>query len=236
MLKRWFSRPFAPPAPDRAITVIGDVHGYRDVLEQALETIPADQQIVCVGDYVDRGPDSAGVVTLLQSRPDIICLMGNHEEMMLRFLQDPRKSRWLHHGGLETVQSYGVSADGSATQVRDALRAAMGAEQEAWLRALPSYWKSGTVAVTHAGADPDLPIQAQSTKVLRWGHPKFGKRRRSDGLWVVRGHVIVDAPQAADGIIEIDTGIYRTGRLCLAHIDKDRVAFDIFSAEVLQEE
>lgn len=225
MLKRWFSSPFAPPAPDRPFAAIGDIHGCLELLSRALET--TEGQIVCVGDYIDRGPDSAGVLALLQSRPDITCLMGNHEEMLLAFLDDPltHAPRWLTFGGANTLDSYGVSQKGTATQMRDALRAAMGSRTESWLRALPSYWQSGNVAVTHAGAAPDLPMERQDDKVLRWGHPQFGRRVRDDGLWVVRGHVVVDAPKARQGVIEIDTGAYRTGQLTLAHIEAGHVEF-----------
>jgi len=199
-------------------TALVDIHGCLSLLSHALETTKG--QIVCVGDYVDRGPDSAGVLALLQNRPDIICLMGNHEEMLLSFLDDPLQhgARWLTFGGQQTLESFGVKQQGTATQMRDALRNAMGTATEGWLRALPSYWQSGNVAVTHAGAAPDLPIAAQDSKLLRWGHPQFGRKQRRDGIWVIRGHVIVETPSAKDGVINIDTGAYKTGRLSMAHI------------------
>lgn len=225
MLKHWFSRPFAPIVPGAPFTAFGDIHGCLDLLTRGLEQ--SDGQIVCVGDYVDRGPNSAGVLALLQTRPDIICLMGNHEDMLLSFLDDPltHGPRWLTFGGALTLDSYGVSQKGTATQMRDALRMAMGPKTERWLRALPSYWQSGNVVVTHAGADPGQPIETQAPQVLRWGHPKFRTRRRNDGLWVLCGHVVVDTPQAKHGIIEIDTGAFRTGQLTLARIKAGGVEF-----------
>lgn len=223
--------PLAPANPDRPVTVIGDIHGRADLLARVLKQ--CESQLICVGDYVDRGPDSAGVLRMLAARPEVICLMGNHEEMLLSFLDDPVTAgpRWLHFGGAQTVESFGVSAPSDITDpeaLQDLalrFRAALGPELEAWLRALPSYWQSGNLAVTHAGADPALPMAAQSTKALRWGHPKFGTEPRRDGLWVLRGHVIYDDPLIEAGAISIDTGAWRTGRLTCAHIGAGEIAF-----------
>ena len=225
MLKRWFSPSFPAPNPAQPVTVMGDIHGCLALLRRALDQ--AKGQIVCVGDYIDRGPDSAGVLALLRARPDIVCLMGNHEQMMLDFLDAPEThgERWLKSGGVQTLASFGLACDGTAVAMRDALRLALGQEGEAWLRALPSIWRSGNVAVTHAGADPALPLEAQDGHVLRWGHPNFLRNRRRDGQWVVRGHVIVGEAQAKDGIISIDTGAYATGRLTLCFVDADGARF-----------
>lgn len=207
--------------------MVGDIHGRLDLLEQAL--VCAQGQLVCVGDYIDRGPDSAGVLHLLQARPDVICLMGNHEEMMLDFLADPEATgpRWLRFGGRETLASYGVlEPDQDLLAARDQLRAGLGGTGEDWLAALPSLWQSGNLAVTHAGADPRLPMAQQSTKTLRWGHPKFGKALRRDGIWVLRGHVVRDEAVMLDGTIQIDTGAWHTGRLTMAHINAHGVEFE----------
>ena len=218
-----------PPAPEVAFTAIGDIHGRSDLLRRAFAA--ARGQIVCLGDYVDRGPNSAEVLRLLQGRGDVVCLMGNHEEMMLDFLDDPEAHgpRWLRNGGVQTVESFGVSYDGSAPLVRtrDALRQKMGPALEAWLRALPSFWVSGNLAVVHAAADPTRALDDQGTRALRWGHKLFGKTRRQDGLWILRGHVVVDEPIADEtqGIISIDTGAYATDRLTLAHVSAQGVEF-----------
>lgn len=214
----------AAPHPDQPVTAIADIHGRADLLGAALKE--ATGQVVCVGDYVDRGPDSAGVLRLLAARNDVICLMGNHEEMMLNFLDDPGGSgpRWLHFGGQQTLASFGIVApqkpysDQTLKEARDALRLTLGSELEAWLRALPSYWQSGDLVITHAGADPAKAITDQDPASFRWGHPKLGRTARRDGLWVLRGHVIMDDPLIDGGVISIDTGAWRTGRLTCAHI------------------
>lgn len=114
MLSSLFGRfrrlaPFLPPTPDTPICVIGDVHGCFVQLEKLLTKVPQDHRIILVGDYVDRGEYSAEVLRLISARPDITCLKGNHEEMMLRFLNDPLEQgpRWLRYGGLQTWEMSG---------------------------------------------------------------------------------------------------------------------------------
>lgn len=224
----------SPVAPDGPVTAIADIHGCDELLARALRKSqnPSAGQIICVGDYVDRGRDSAGVLHRLAGRDDIICLMGNHEEMMLSFLDDPERAgpRWLHAGGRATLASFDIAmpdqmSEAAFTDLRDQLRLAMGEPLEAWLRALPSLWQSGNLLVTHAGADPRRAPQAQSTRDLRWGHPKFGQAARRDGLWVLRGHMVYEEPFVKDGVISIDTGAYVTGRLTLAHICAGEIRF-----------
>ena len=235
ILRRWGRSSRAdnlpPPQSQDPLCAIGDIHGRADLLERALSGITT--QVICVGDYVDRGPDSAGVLRMLQSRPDVICLMGNHEEMMLNFLEDPAASgpRWLHFGGQETLASFGITApekphsDQALTDLRDALRDALGPTLEDWLRALPSVWQSGNLVITHAGADPMRAIADQDPTIFRWGHPKLGQVARRDGLWVLRGHVIYEDPLVDSGVISIDTGAYATGRLTLAHFADGELRF-----------
>lgn len=227
------SEPRPPPKPDEPFVAIGDVHGRADLLARLLARLDPSLQVVCVGDYVDRGEHSAEVLQMLMARDDIVCLGGNHEEMLLGFLSDPVRygKPWLRSGGLQALASFGVSGvtetsgEAALREARDSLRAAMGAELVEWMSALPLFWMSGNVAVVHAGADPALPIPQQRPGVLRWGHPGFAGTPREDGLWVVHGHVIVDNPVMADGRIAIDTGAYATGKLTAALIDGQCVEF-----------
>lgn len=235
----------APPAPAGPFYAIGDIHGRADLLEALLHKIEteavgheASVRLVFVGDYVDRGDQSKAVLERLHQlcteMPDqVICLLGNHEKMLLEFLDDPqaRGQRWLRNGGLQTLASFGVGriserATGAALdEARDRFRAAIGGPLVTWLRGLPRYWQSGNVAVVHAAADPALALDAQDANTLIWGHPAFLRDRRRDGLWVVHGHTIVPEPVAADGRIAVDTGAYATGRLTAAHISADGVRF-----------
>ena len=219
------------PAPASSFLVVGDVHGRDDLLARAFAR--ADEigvPLISVGDVADRGPDSAAALRRLAERQDAICLMGNHEEMMIDFLDGAvdRGLHWLRHGGRETLESFGVSPsfrpmDQEAARV--ALVRAMGSDLVEWLRARPSYWISGNVAITHAGADPFRPLDAQDRE-LRWGHPDFGRRGRRDGLWIVHGHNIVPKPLMRNRIISIDTGAWATGRLTLALFEDGGLRFE----------
>lgn len=238
MFARWIKRaiaprkPFAPVAPDVPFVALGDIHGRADLLDRALAQAP-DCLIVCVGDYIDRGDHSAEVLRTLSARPDIICLSGNHEEMMLDFLAQPQKNgpRWLRYGGLQTLASFGIAGVSEGTtgaaldKAADALRSAMGPDLLHWLTTRPTLWQSGNVAVVHAAADPALPLDDQDPRTLHWGHADFDRVTREDDIWVLHGHTIVDAPTADAGRIAIDTGAYATGRLTMAHVSESGVNF-----------
>jgi len=234
--------PLPPPRPDEPFLAIGDVHGRADLvieLDGLVEAECPGRTVVFLGDYVDRGEHSREVLELLMalspdSAPPVICLAGNHESMMLEFLDQPETAarRWLRNGGLQTLASFGAAPpagglDDPETLVvlRDRLACAMGDEMIAWLRARPLMWHSGNVWAVHAGADPDLPMAEQAPQTLLWGHAGFLRGQRSDGQWVVHGHTVVDRPQVRDGRIAVDTGAYATGRLSAAIIASDGVRF-----------
>lgn len=226
----------APLAPEHTVYVVGDVHGCDVLLDRLLAKIErdaqlngeADPRLVLVGDYVDRGEQSAQVLRRVHdldlSSPGVVCLKGNHEQMMLDFLDDPDGlgKRWLRHGGLQTLASFGiggVTESGSGTSLRsvaETLRNAMGRALEDWVRNLETSWVSGNLVVTHAALDPELPLAAQPERFMLWGHPDFMDTARSDGLWVAHGHVVVDMPVVAQGRISVDTGAVFTGRLTAA--------------------
>lgn len=227
----------APIAPGRPFLAIGDMHGNYPAMERMLRMIDERFQtepVVCVGDYIDRGEQSADVLAWMRhlnttNPEEFHCLLGNHEHMLLRFIEDPEEQgdRWLTFGGLQTLGSYGVRrVQGMPMpELRDALADAMGREMIDWLRGLPRHWISGNVAVTHAGADPALPVDDQPWRNLIWGHPDFEKTPRADGMWLVHGHTIVEEPVARDGRISIDTGAYVTGRLTAAHVQPGALSF-----------
>jgi len=186
---------------------------------------------VHLGDYVDRGPDSAGVVARLAGGSPlpgvpVVNLMGNHERMMLAFLAAPagRAKRWLSAGGIETLASFGINGrmqpGGQSQQLlrlAEALHLAIPPAQLAWLRQLPLFWQSEGLAVVHASAAPDLPMAAQPETALLWRHHKPAPRR--DGLWIAHGHVITAEAQIENGAINVDTGAWRSGRLSAVWLD-----------------
>ena len=235
--------PLPPPTPARRTYVVGDIHGMDAPLSRLLARIAKDRKnqpadLVFAGDYIDRGGQSAAVLNRLfrleQSRSDTVtCLMGNHERMMLDFLDDPARkgALWLVNGGQETLESFGITRRARAgisnplDSLSQALRAALPSGMEDWLRGLPLMWQSGNLAVVHAAADPFRPMQDQHPKTLIWGHPDFPDTPRSDGLWMAHGHVITEKPIARNGHIAVDTGACRNGPLTAACIEAGKVRF-----------
>ncbi|QDT09924.1 metallophosphoesterase family protein [Planctomycetes bacterium K23_9] len=146
------------------LIAIGDIHGCRVALDRLLELVAPtkDDVVVTLGDYVDRGPDSRGVIdTLLElrERTHLVALLGNHEEMMLEVLQNGASHHeWLKHGGVDTLDSYGFDGD------LDLLPA----EHEAFFDSLGDYFETDEFFFTHAAYDPDVPLKHQPVELLRW--------------------------------------------------------------------
>lgn len=222
----------SPLVVDTCCILVGDIHGRIDLLEALLEKISPRNNcdLIFLGDYVDRGDHSADVLRMLfelDKSDHVTCLMGNHEKMLLDFLDDPKGSgkRWLRNGGLQTLASFGVGgvADGSGpTALQEAasnLEDALGHELEQWLRALPLFYRNGNLVCAHAAVDPMLPLALQKPSTYLWGHPEFFKTPRVDGYWVAHGHTIVDEASAKDGRISVDTGACFTGRLTAAVVE-----------------
>ncbi len=228
----------APIAPDQPFVVIGDIHGCLTQIKALLPLLEGHGTRVFLGDYVDRGPQSAQVLTRLfalqTERPaDVICLMGNHEVMMLDFIDDPLGggSRWLRFGGVETLASFGISIADPAhssedfPDVAELLEQAMPDGMLQWLRDLPLQWSSGNMHCVHASMNPAKPPDAQSENALLWGHPAFFSAPRRDGQYVIHGHTIVAEGAVCDGRISVDTGAYRGGALTAAQISTGSAKF-----------
>jgi serine/threonine protein phosphatase 1 len=224
---------FTPRVPEGArIYAIGDIHGRADLLTEVMELIAADLQrqmpetaaTVLLGDYVDRGPDSKGVLDVLAADqfPTVIMpLMGNHEAMLLSFLADPGTGLWAKNGGVETVHSYGVDArpfrGGRALEeTARALREAMPAEHVQFLRSLRISYSIGDYFFCHAGVRPGVPLEQQAEHDLLWIREAFLSNEKSYGKVVVHGHTPGMEPEIHPNRINIDTGAYVSGRLtCL---------------------
>lgn len=228
--------------PETPFYAIGDIHGRADLLRRLLRLIKDDAQrhnmgpfqLVFLGDYIDRGYASAGVLQMIyrlsQRNPGwVTCLLGNHERMLLDFLDAPEQHGpgWLGNGGRWTLESYGISVSDDAMArphypgLARSLKKAMPLPIRNWLATRPLGWTSGNVICVHAATDPERPLDAQSPETLLWGHPRFRHQKRSDGTWVVHGHTIVAAPRVEEGKVSVDTGAYATGRLSAMAITPD---------------
>ncbi|MEB8389452.1 metallophosphoesterase [Rhodobacteraceae bacterium KMM 6894] len=226
-----------PPCLDRPVCVIGDVHGRLDLLDRLLAEVAERPEsrlarIILVGDMIDRGPDSAGVLArvhaLQRAAPErVICLMGNHERMLLDLLYSPARHgpRWIAAGGSETMTSFGLSPwvrrqdSESMIGLAKDLRSAMTDELVDWLAALPLIWREDRLAVSHAGADPAHDIDKQAEKRLLWGAQGREADMRGDGVWVAHGHNIVPKAGVQRQKITLDTGAWCSGRLSAVWVD-----------------
>jgi serine/threonine protein phosphatase 1 len=249
-LLRMFDRASPPAArfPDgRVGFAVGDVHGRADLLGEMLamlEDRAFDERreagnpiVIFLGDYVDRGLHSAGVIDLLlQQRPRYYerhYLKGNHEQSMLAFLDDPLANRaWVLQGGAETLISYGVQPPppmGAEEQdwigVAQALRAALPPAHLEFLQGLERYVALGDYAFVHAGIDADRTLENQTDEDLYWSRDRFIASRKRFSHRVVHGHTPVDRPFADRRRIAVDTGAYASGTLTAARFEGEDVTF-----------
>jgi serine/threonine protein phosphatase 1 len=178
----------AVPAGQR-VYAVGDIHGRLDLFAALVEAIdaddagrgPADTTVILLGDLVDRGPDSAGVIGLArewQQRRTVRILHGNHEEMFVRSMKDIETFRhFLRHGGRETVLSYGVDRarfiPATIEQAQQMMREAVPAEDIAFLESFEDMIEVGDYLFVHAGIDPRVAIEEQRRHDLRWIREPF---------------------------------------------------------------
>jgi serine/threonine protein phosphatase 1 len=215
--------------PGQRVYAVGDIHGRHDLFEALTMAIdaddaaakPADTTVILLGDLVDRGADSAGVIALArewQRGRRVRILAGNHEEMFLRSLDELEMFRhFLRHGGRETALSFGIDrAAFLAADLEEAqqlMRDHVPAADIAFLEGFEDMITVGDYLFVHAGIDPSVPLDAQRQRDLRWIREPFLSHPDSHGLVVVHGHTISDEPEDCGNRIGIDTGAFMTGRL-----------------------
>jgi serine/threonine protein phosphatase 1 len=230
-----FDHKVQPSVPDGVrVYAVGDIHGRSDLLDRQHALIDADfaanatpiVHLIYLGDYVDRGPDSAGVVARLAEGPsDFVkatLLCGNHEEMLLQFLEDPSTgSAWSLLGGLETLLSYGVDVGGVLKQggypgLSQSFKERLPTHHLSLFLNLKTSVTVGDYFFCHAGVRPGTPLDQQRQQDLVWIREKFLKATADFGKVIVHGHSPVAQPDFRMNRINIDTGAYATGRLtCL---------------------
>ena len=216
---------------------VGDIHGRVDLLEHLLAKIHADLQhrpapktlLIFVGDLVDRGPSSAQVIERLRcyrrDRVRPVFLLGNHEEVLLRIISGDSSvvDSWLKFGGLQCLQSYGVTLASirgrSAEQVVEIVRAAVPPEHVEFLECFADSCRFGDYLFVHAGIRPGVEVDQQSQADLRWIRDPFLFDESDHGFVVVHGHTITDEVDERPNRIGIDTGAYRSGVLTALAIE-----------------
>lgn len=230
-----------PRVPDDLrVYAIGDIHGCDREFATLLDQIEADHAqrsakrrvFVLLGDLVDRGPDSAGVVERarqLATGPDEVRLIaGNHEEMLLTSCDcDPKGLRlFARNGGRETAESYGIDADtwnaADFDELHRLLKDAVPAEHLAFLKTMEEFVVIGDYAFVHAGIRPGVPLAEQKGHDLRWIRDRFLKHAGAHEKFVVHGHTITPEVDDQPNRLGIDTGAYSTGRLTAVALEGDR--------------
>ncbi|HJS86950.1 MAG TPA: metallophosphoesterase family protein [Acetobacteraceae bacterium] len=217
------------PAParlpaGRRVYAIGDIHGCLAQLNALHEAIAADLAarpaaaplLVHIGDYVDRGPDSAGVIERLRHGPPIagvptVNLKGNHEQTMMEALAGERAAGtdWLFHGGKLALASYGIDPDGP----REAWKTAVPETHLAFLQGLTMMHREGGYLFVHAGIRPGVPLEEQAPEDLLRIRQPFLFTEQALGVVVVHGHTPVKTPVVRRNRIGIDTGAVFGGDL-----------------------
>lgn len=230
----------------RIVYAIGDVHGCYELLTALLEAIVADAAavksaklplLIFVGDYVDRGPRSADVLSALvwlsrHAAIEVMFLRGNHEAMLFAFLEEPfRALPWLQHGGAETLESYGVIVPDkdvaeNCWRLRNEFMDRLPASHLDFLRDLPTQVTCGDYVFVHAGLRPGVPLARQKVEDLLWIRDEFLDKDHKFEKIVVHGHTWTDdKPEITRYRIGIDTGAYATGTLTAARLSDSSVEF-----------
>ena len=235
------SRPLGPPG--KRLYAVGDIHGRLDLLDDLLSRIGDDIRLhpvdtatlVFLGDLIDRGPKSAGVIARLcdsaRLPADALFLLGNHEEILLRVLDGDEGVAydWLGFGGDAFAESYGVSGIALSAmdeqRIAETLNAAIPPAHVAFLRSFGDTIRFGDYLLVHAGIRPGVAIEEQQPHDLRWIRQPFLSDAHDHGCVVVHGHTISDGVDRRANRIGIDTGAYRTGILTAAVIEEADLRF-----------
>jgi len=237
---------FSPPPPPKLPAVpdgvrhyaIGDIHGRLDLYEALIAMIEAeiaaapslDHRIILLGDLVDRGPNSAGVVERTrawQHSRNVRVLAGNHEEMFLAAFEKPEALRhFLKHGGRETMLSYGMSSRQLSTlsleDLFDRLPQLVPQSTRDYIAGFETMIRAGDYVFVHAGIDPARPLGEQKRSDLLWIRERFLSHEGPLEKVVVHGHTIFDHVMDCGNRIGIDTGAFRSGVLTALVLEGDQ--------------
>ncbi|SFK90079.1 metallophosphoesterase family protein [Shimia haliotis] len=228
---------------NQPIYAIGDIHGHLDLLDDMLARIKADggadAHIVFLGDYVDRGPESRGVIERLRRGVEAgrnwICLKGNHDRMFEWFMEDtPRHDphllveySWLHEklGGVQTLESYGVtvSKQERLSALHERAKTAVPENHVAFLKSLRLFHEQNGLLFVHAGIKPGVPLGEQSENDLVWIRQGFIDDATPHPWLVVHGHTALKKATHFGNRIDLDGGAAFGRPLCAAVFENGQV-------------
>lgn len=216
------------PAGER-VYAIGDIHGRLDLFNALTKAIEKDDRksgkakttVILLGDLIDRGPDSAGVVKAareLQDRRTVRYLIGNHEEMFLDAFKSVTIMRhFLKHGGRETILSYGVSVkkfnDTSTEELQKLMKELVPKSDRTFIKGFEEMIEIGDYLFVHAGIDPERSLDDQRKRDTRWIREPFLNSTKKHSHMIVHGHSIVEDIDERANRIGLDTGAYKFGKL-----------------------
>lgn len=231
-----FSPAPAKLPPDQRIYAIGDIHGcdrqlanlHAMIADDAATRPVAQATLLHIGDYVDRGADSAGVIRRLVAGSPIpgltmVNLLGNHEFTMIEAVAGERAAGtdWLFAGGEATLRSYGIDPAGP----REAWAALIPSSHLQFLHGLRLMHRAGGYAFVHAGVRPNVPLDRQVREDLLRARQFFLYSEVNFGAVIVHGHTPVKTPVIKHNRIAIDTGAVFGGVMTCAVLEEDRVGF-----------
>ncbi len=222
------------PTPPRITYGVGDIHGRLDLLKSAVEAIAehakdTEFRVVFLGDYVDRGPDSRRVIELLMGLQriwSVVCLKGNHEELMLRAVverADGALQLWLENGGAATLRSYGLEPEAESAD-------RIPSRHIRWLSSLPLTTADPHRIFVHAGLMPRTASHRQKEQTCLWIRKRFLEGQPGDFEGhVVHGHTPLwdgkpdpGQPELLEHRTNLDTGAFATGVLSVGVFDAER--------------
>jgi serine/threonine protein phosphatase 1 len=223
---------------------VGDIHGRLDLLRLAVDAISKHASIgsfrvVFLGDYVDRGPDSRGAIEFLidlQRQWPVVCLKGNHEDLMNRAVTQPgggNIARWLENGGDRTLRSYGAESDWTNI-------GAIPAEHIRWISGLPLTTRDPHRIFVHAGLLPKTPVHQQKEQTFLWVRDRFLAGHAGDfEAHIVHGHTPIwkgkpdpATPELLEYRTNLDTGAFATGVLAIGCFDAAQLGGPVEVIEV----
>lgn len=218
----------ASAPPGLRLYAIGDIHGCLEQLEALFASIDSDlaanpvqdHEIITLGDYVDRGPDSRGVIEFLarqhQSRP-LTCLRGNHDQRMLEFMDIPEEigEAFLFFGGRELLESYGLdpSASHGISALAREFRRAVARNHVEFVDNLELSASRGDYFFCHAGIRPGVPLDAQQPNDLLWIREEFLIHQHPHPKVIIHGHTPRDTVDIQPNRINVDTCCFQSGVL-----------------------
>ena len=211
------------------IYAIGDIHGHLDSLERLMEKIEPDlekDQLVFMGDYIDRGPHSKGVVDYIlrlrnaAPRQNVVCLKGNHEAMFLDFLQGGPAEMFLFNGGMATLEEYW----GDDWVDRQGL--VLPPDHAQFYQDLQLYYETPDYIFVHAGFKPGVPLAEQVEDDLLWIRGEFITSQEDFGRRVIFGHTPFKQPLLMPNKIGIDTGAVYGNFLTALKLPEEEFFFD----------